>query len=91
MRTNNYRQCKLRRNIPGGTQETTSYIPEKFAIVGDVLKLRNIQGKWTDGWIVESAGPLEAASLVEANARNHLKQRKASDVIFSKIKEENQR
>ena len=36
--------------------EQTSYIPEPFCVVGKVLKLRDEDGEWNDGWIVETAG-----------------------------------
>lgn len=71
----NYCQCKLRKN----NVFTTSWLPQKFAVVGETVKLKN-NGVWSDGWLVESAGePLDAA-LVEPRSRTHLKCRKASDI-----------
>lgn len=46
-----YRQCVLVR----GKTQTTSWIPEKFAQKGRPVALRR-DGKWDDGWVVESAG-----------------------------------
>jgi hypothetical protein len=52
----NYRQCRLRR----GNQFTTSWLPERFAVVGKVLQWKGL-GDWEDGWVVLEAG----AALVE--------------------------
>ena len=49
-----YQQCKLVKYLADSEIHTVSYIPEKFAVVGRTVKLRR-NGKWTDGWIVESA------------------------------------
>ena len=42
-----YRQCELKR----GETRMTSWIPEEFAKVGKVLKLKDV-----DGWVVFSVG-----------------------------------
>lgn len=47
-----YQQCRLRR----GNTYTVSWIPAQFAVVGKVLKLKDNNDVWVDGWIVESAG-----------------------------------
>jgi hypothetical protein len=62
------------------TECRTSWIPEVFAKVGNILKLRAKDGRWTDGWRVISASPPMDAQTVEANERNYLRQRKASDI-----------
>jgi hypothetical protein len=46
-----YRQCRLRR----GNCHQTSWLPEKFAAVGKVLRLRNA-AHWEEGWLVEEVG-----------------------------------
>jgi hypothetical protein len=45
-----YRQCILRR----GHTVTTSWIPERFAEAGKVLKLKDDDGEWQNGWVVQS-------------------------------------
>jgi hypothetical protein len=45
-----YRQCVLRK----GNATTTSWIPEKFAEVGKVLKLKGDDESWDDDWVVHS-------------------------------------
>jgi len=50
-----YRQCHLVKLIETGTIEQTSWIPDKFAKIGGILKLRDEHGEWTDGWKVTTA------------------------------------
>jgi hypothetical protein len=45
-----YRQCILKR----GNTVTTSWIPERFAEAGKVLKLKDDNGEWENGWHVQS-------------------------------------
>lgn len=35
---------------------TTTFLPSKFAVMGGVVKLRNEDGDWDDGWVVKSVG-----------------------------------
>ncbi len=47
-----YIQCKLERPGKGFTHTQVSFLPKEFAVKNKVLKLKNDDGKWTDGWIV---------------------------------------
>ena len=47
-----YRQCRLRRE----TSEQVSYLPQKFAVTGRILRLKRDDGQWEDGWQVMSHG-----------------------------------
>jgi hypothetical protein len=47
-RTIYYRQCILRK----GNATTTSWLPEPFAVLGKVLRLRDDAGTWDNGWVV---------------------------------------
>ncbi len=58
MNTEMYRQCRLARKLPSGRIETTSYIPARYARVGNVLSLRDEDGTWTKDWEVLVVGPL---------------------------------
>ncbi|TWU39494.1 hypothetical protein [Novipirellula artificiosorum] len=58
-----YVQCAMRRNIAGGSVRTTSYIPQEFAKVGRVLRLKDDNVGWVDGWVVECVGD----SIVEGD------------------------
>jgi hypothetical protein len=51
-----YRQCRLKKDLKNGsTSHQVSYIPEPFCTVGRVLKLRNEDGVWDNGWVVTEA------------------------------------
>lgn len=50
-----YRQCRLKRTLKESTCHQTSYIPEPFCVEGKVLKLKNSNGEWENGWVVEQA------------------------------------
>lgn len=50
-----YRQCQLVKKEGVSTLNQVSWIPEKFAIMGKVLKLKEGE-TWDDHWIVSSVG-----------------------------------
>lgn len=60
-----YRQCTMRRPISRGSVVTTSYIPHQYAKLGRVLKLKDADDSWVDGWVVEEVGDavIEASEL----------------------------
>lgn len=67
-----YKQCKMRNN----NCERTSWIPEKFAIVGKYLKLDE-----DDGWkVIEVYTFAREVEEVVARSRDYKKTRTASDV-----------
>ena len=37
-----------------------AWIPDKFAVVGKILKLKNDDKEWEDGWVVMSVGKRSA-------------------------------
>jgi hypothetical protein len=47
-----YNQCKL---VKENTHQVT-WLPEKYAVVGESVKLKQKDGSWSDGWLVVSAG-----------------------------------
>jgi len=54
-----YKQCTLRKTLgPTTTRCQTAWIPEKFAIKGKVIKIRDKDDgdQWDDGWVVLSNG-----------------------------------
>ena len=51
-----YRQCRLEKKIPQGVSVQTSWIPAEFARAGKVVKLRDADGHWDDGWVVAHVG-----------------------------------
>lgn len=64
-----YKQCTLERQLPNGIAHTTSWIPEKFAIVGEYLQLKS-GDDWINGWLVTSASERKEGKLVEDQAHN---------------------
>ena len=54
MKTIYFKQCQLSRKIETGIVRTTSYIAAKYAVVGMVLKMKNEDETWTNGWIVDA-------------------------------------
>lgn len=54
-----YRQCTLKRPVnEHSSAQLVSYIPERYAVLGKTLKLKNDSGEWEDGWVVIAAGRL---------------------------------
>ncbi len=48
-----YRQCRMRKDHKNGNySEQVSYIPEPFCVKDKVLKLRDSEGNWDNGWVV---------------------------------------
>lgn len=39
--------------------QTTSYLPQKYAVVDAVVSLRGDDKTWSDDWVIKSAGKLE--------------------------------
>jgi hypothetical protein len=70
-------QCKLR-NGPGFYQ--TTWLPERYAKKGNIVELKNEEGKWEDGWIVIEVGSkMDSAQVIERE-RDYKRTRKASDI-----------
>jgi len=71
------KQCILRR----GDAVMTSWIPERYAVKGKVLKLKDRETKvWRDGWVVESVGLVEDYEVVCARANSHTKMKEVTDI-----------
>ena len=51
-----YRQCRLVKKVREGEAFQMSYIPAEFASVGRVVKLREEDGAWDDGWVIRLVG-----------------------------------
>lgn len=50
-----YRHCRLVKPLPAGEKVLVSWLPEQFAEVNRVLKLKHGDG-WEDGWVVRNVG-----------------------------------
>lgn len=66
----------------------TSWIPERFAVVGKVLKLKNSDGEWDDGWVVTLASKTRIADESLPDYHDEIKgHRKATGDSQPKIKQ----
>jgi len=76
-------QCAMERKEGDAKETLVSWLPQKFAQQGRVLKLQNRESKiWTDGWIVKSVNkhmPLDEEIVVKRSMA-HTKQRGVSDI-----------
>lgn len=79
-KTEYYVQCELRKPAETGTFTDTAWIPAKFATVGKTIRIKRDDDTWDDGWIVVRTYSKIEADKIEAGERDHLKQRKVSDV-----------
>jgi hypothetical protein len=81
MKTTYYRQCKLQKKISDGIKETTSYIPEPYCVQGKVLKLRDDNGVWEDGWkVIFASEHRHTEEETNKNAHQWTKHRQATDI-----------
>ena len=51
-----YKQCGLCKPIKNGSISQVSWIPSKYAVLNAVLKLKDGNNIWDDGWIVTTVG-----------------------------------
>ena len=52
-----YKQCTLTKRLgPTTTRTQIAWIPEKFVIKGKVLKIKDHNDEWENGWVVMSDG-----------------------------------
>jgi hypothetical protein len=66
-----YRQCRLVKKIRDGESIQTSYIPAEFARVGRVVKVREEDGAWDDGWVIRLVGGSITAEQLTELERAH--------------------
>jgi len=72
-----YRQCKLEKS----KEITTSWIPEKFAKKGRIIKIReNKQSPWNNGWTITSVGTRMNRESIDILENTHTKTRGVSDI-----------
>lgn len=70
-------QCRLR----CGTEQQVTYLPQKYAEVGRILELRDEDGVWFNGWVVEAVfQPPIDSDYVRARSDDYRHQRDASDI-----------
>jgi hypothetical protein len=84
-RTVYYRQCQLTRKQGRVEWRQVSWIPERFAVAGKTLRLREDEA-WQDGWVVQSVGPYRMSeSELPDPHRDIKKHRKATGDALPKV------
>lgn len=70
-----YRQCRLQKYNSNSYLEQTSFIPEPYCVEGKILKLRNNEGVWEDGWKIVTVGSNKVLETpdIHKEIRNHRK------------------
>lgn len=72
-----YRQCKLAK----GDTKRIAWIPSKFAKFGTVIKIKDDNGEWNDGWTVEHVSMKETdEEFLVKHERDYKHQREVSDI-----------
>lgn len=72
-----HRQCLL---VKDRKDFKTTWIPEKFAEVGKVLKLKDDAGNWEDGWLVIKVYSRKPSKEVDAKSQEYKKHRHSTDI-----------
>lgn len=74
----NYKQVGLKR----GNTYTMSWLPEQFCVKDKVVKLKQSDGTFQDGWVVTGDGgdTIRTAQEADAASQMYKKTRKASDI-----------
>jgi hypothetical protein len=72
MRATLYRQCLLQKQHENVTLEQQCWLPERYAVVGKVLRLK--EDGWQGGWLVKEAWPTRRAEEQLPDPHNDIKQ-----------------
>jgi len=77
-----YKQCLLTKFTFSGLINQMTWLPEKFAIQGEYIKLKTEDNGWDDGWCVKIVykGIKFDENFVSARSQDYKKQRKTSDI-----------
>lgn len=77
-----YRQCTLDLKMNGCRMVLTTWLPEKYAELDRVLKLKDrTSGAWEDGWVATQVGTVQKPEeYVVDHSQDHKRTRKASDI-----------
>jgi hypothetical protein len=76
-----YTQCLLIKHIfNNGIFRTIAWIPSKYAKPYKILKLKDDNNKWQEGWEVVECYSEHDKKFVEYHERDFAKQRDASDI-----------
>lgn len=83
-----FKQCKLIKPTTTGMLVIISYIPEKHAVIGHTVKLKN-DNVWTEGWVVHEVYGNRIAESLLPDSHDSIKQhRKNTGDSLPKVKHE---
>jgi len=68
MKKDTYTQCQITK----GNGYQIAWIPTTFAVIGKIIKIKEIDG-WDDGWKVSNVYGTRSADKVEQHSRDHIK------------------
>lgn len=71
-----YTQCQLKK----GDRIHFAWIPSKLAIKGNYVKIKDNNGDWDDGWLVEATYQSKEDYLVKIDSDAYRHQRSMSDI-----------
>jgi hypothetical protein len=71
-----YTQCALARK----SASQVAWIPTKFANKGNYIKLKQDDGSWEDGWLVQETYTVQNAKYLIEHGQDYKNTRKASDI-----------
>jgi hypothetical protein len=66
----NYYQCLLSKGLLKDRIFTVAWMPEKYARVGKIVKLKNESNEWTNGWKIESVYSCHTEEFILAHERD---------------------
>lgn len=58
-----YKQCRLEQKTKSGTKHLVTWLPQSFAKVRKILRLKDDAGQWSAGWEVMTVGTRSQSSL----------------------------
>lgn len=73
----NHVQCKLQKS-GGDTQ--FSWLPDKYAHRNAVVKLKNDDGTWDDGWIILETYSEMPSTFIRERGQDYKKMRQMTDI-----------
>ncbi len=85
-----YKQCRLEKKLSEtSTSHQMSFIPEPYCVKGKVLKLRDEEGVWENGWVIKAVGQHRVPDSALPDWHSSIKQhRKATgDSMKKEVKE----
>jgi hypothetical protein len=76
-----YKQCRMERQLGAAKQTRVAWIPEKYAVENETVKIKEPDGSWSDGWkILSASGESISEKYAVHQSHAHTRQRESSDI-----------